>query len=264
GDGTYDPKDYVGGGSLDVVPIKLVGAETMETASDDWYADFDLDGVADIALGRLPVRSPQEVSKIAAKIIAFERGPRFDSAVLVSDVDRIYDFDGATQNVGSQIPGSVRVDQVSRNRMGDAAARAKILESISAGSTLINYIGHGTLRAWNGGLLTADDAARLLNADRPALFVLMTCLNGLFQNLDTDSLAESLVKSDAGAAAVWASSGLTKSNEQVLMNQELVRQLFAEDVTTIGEAIKRAKMHVSDPDIRRTWIFFGDPAMGIR
>jgi hypothetical protein len=264
GDGTFDPRNYVGGGSADLVPIKLVETEAMETASDDWYADFDRDGVADIALGRLPVRSSQEVSKITGKIIAFEQGPRFESAMLISDVDRIYDFDAATQDVRRHIPDRVRVDEVSRGQMGDDAARAKILESISAGSTLINYIGHGTLRAWGGGLLTAGDTAGLLNGNRPGLFVLLTCLNGMFQNPDSDSFAEALVRADAGGVAVWASSGLTKLNEQTLMNQELVRQLFAREVSTIGEVVRRAKMHVRDPDIRRTWILFGDPATSVR
>jgi hypothetical protein len=48
------------------------------------------------------------------------------------------------------------------------------------------------------------------------------------------------------------------------MNQELVRQLFAREVSTIGEVIRRAKMHVGDPDIRRTWILFGDPTTSVR
>jgi hypothetical protein len=92
----------------------------------------------------------------------------------------------------------------------------------------------------------------------------MTCLNGLFQNPDSDSFAEAMVRADAGAVAVWASSGLTRPNEQTLMNQELVRQLFAREVSTIGEVIRRAKMHVGDPDIRRTWILFGDPTTSVR
>ena len=32
----------------------------------------------------------------------------------------------------------------------------------------------------------------------------------------------------------------------------------------IGEAVARAKAVVADQDVRRTWIFFGDPAMRLQ
>ena len=33
---------------------------------------------------------------------------------------------------------------------------------------------------------------------------------------------------------------------------------------TIGEAVKRTKASLSDPDIRRTWILLGDAAMKLK
>jgi hypothetical protein len=33
---------------------------------------------------------------------------------------------------------------------------------------------------------------------------------------------------------------------------------------TIGEAAAKAKTGVLDPDVRRTWILFGDPAMRLK
>jgi len=48
------------------------------------------------------------------------------------------------------------------------------------------------------------------------------------------------------------------------MNQELYRQMFTKPSITLGEAIIRAKSAVSDLDVRRTWILFGDPTMRLR
>ncbi len=48
------------------------------------------------------------------------------------------------------------------------------------------------------------------------------------------------------------------------MNQELVRLLFQGSGLTLGEAMVRAKAAVSDPDVRRTWILFGDPALRLK
>ena len=67
--------------------------------------------------------------------------------------------------------------------------------------------------------------------------------------------------------AVWTSSGLTIPEGQALMDQELIRLLFdregGEDLT-LGEAAARAKAATTDGDIRRTWIFFGDPTTRLK
>src|SRR5262249_40998383 len=47
---------------------------------------------------------------------------------------------------------------------------------------------------------------------------------------------------------------------QALMNRELFRQLFG-SAATLGDAVLAAKRAVSDLDVRRTWVLFGDPAM---
>ena len=49
-----------------------------------------------------------------------------------------------------------------------------------------------------------------------------------------------------------------------MMNQEMYRVLFSGSPITIGEAAARAKQVVTDPDVRRSWILFGDPAMHLK
>jgi hypothetical protein len=62
---------------------------------------------------------------------------------------------------------------------------------------------------------------------------------------------------------VWASSALTSPDQQLLVNLELYRQIFA-GAPTIGDAILKAKKATTDRDVRRTWILFGDPTMKLR
>jgi hypothetical protein len=93
----------------------------------------------------------------------------------------------------------------------------------------------------------------------------MTCLNGFFQDLYADSLSESLLKAkNGGAIAVWASSGLTDPGDQLVINKEIVRLLFNGESLTLGQAVARAKRVVNDGDVRRTWIFFGDPTTRLK
>jgi hypothetical protein len=75
-----------------------------------------------------------------------------------------------------------------------------------------------------------------------------------------------LLKAKGGVAvAVWTSSGLTEPDKQAVMNKELIRLLFNnKEALTIGEAAMRAKASVSDLDIRKTWILFGDPTTRLK
>jgi hypothetical protein len=64
GDASLDPKNYLGLGDFDFLLTKLIDTALMETASDDWIADFDEDGLAELAVGRLPVRAAEEAERL--------------------------------------------------------------------------------------------------------------------------------------------------------------------------------------------------------
>jgi len=123
---------------------------------------------------------------------------------------------------------------------------------------------------WRGGLLTNDDAAAMTNTGRLPVFVMMTCLNGYFQDPGLDSLAESLMKAErGGAVAVWASSGMTEPSGQAAINQQMFALMFkATNIKgqplTLGEAALGAKRAVGDVDVRRTYTLFGDPTSRLR
>jgi hypothetical protein len=63
-----------------------------------------------------------------------------------------------------------------------------------------------------------------------------------------------------GAAAVWASTGLTEMEPQAVMDQALLEGLFATTpAPRLGDAILAATAATSDPDVRATWVLLGDP-----
>ena len=247
------------------MPTKIVDTEFMETASDDWFADFDTDGVPEMAVGRLPIRTPVEAAAVVDKIIGYEQAttPASDEALLVSDTG----FEPATDSLAKLLPSSTSSVTVNR-RDGptDAVVRGRILDVLNRGPSVVNYYGHGAVDIWTGaGLLESTDARSLKNAGRLSLFVMMTCLNGYFIEPKTQSLAEALLRAPHGGAfAVWASSGLTTPGDQIRANEELFRQLGATDAPRLGDAMVRAKSVIQDLDVRRTWILFGDPLARLR
>ncbi|MBI3910006.1 MAG: hypothetical protein HY320_03625 [Armatimonadetes bacterium] len=268
GDATFDPRNYLGAGDFDFVPTQMVATAVMETASDDWFTDFNDDGLPDMAVGRLPFRSAQQAAAVVAKIVSYElagaNGGR--RALLVADENAGFDFAAASTSLRTLLPTDMAVEQITGGQRNVRAARTELLAGIAAGQTIVHYLGHGAAQNWAHGLLTTRDADSLGNSQSLPFFIATTCLNGYFQDVGAESLAESLLDAaNGGAVAVWASSGLTQPGGQWVMDRELYRLLFGNVPAvlsrsmTLGEAVARAKAAVGDRDVRRTWILFGDP-----
>ncbi|HSY38143.1 MAG TPA: C25 family cysteine peptidase, partial [Polyangia bacterium] len=72
GDASFDPRNFLGQGDFDFAPTKLIDTQQMETASDGWFVDWNADGVEDIAIGRLSVRTASEASTVVGKILGYQ------------------------------------------------------------------------------------------------------------------------------------------------------------------------------------------------
>jgi hypothetical protein len=133
------------------------------------------------------------------------------------------------------------------------------------GAFLYTYVGHGSQDTWSKlNVFGSQDASALTSGARIPVLLPLNCLNGLFVDVYADSLAERLQKQPSGAAAIWSSSGLTEPDGQVVMARAFYNQLFGKTGVRLGDAINAAKLTVADPDVRKTWILFGDPSMIVR
>jgi len=269
GDASFDPRNYLGLGEMDYVPTKLIDTVYMETASDDWFVDFNSDGLPEMAIGRLPVQTKEEAAIVVSKIVGYEKASKKNEALLVADKNDQQDdfnFEGASEEVRALLPGYLTIRKIFRGQFSsDVQAKGELLSGINQGVLLVNFIGHGSVESWRGSLMTLEDADNLTNGIRLPFFVNMTCLNGYFQYPYSETLAEALMKaSGGGAIAIWTSSGLTEPDKQAVMNKELIKLLFGKEPMTLGEATARAKSSVSDQDIRKTWILFGDPTTRLK
>src|SRR4029453_8080737 len=88
GDASYDAKDFLKAGAWDLVPSPVVRTTYLWTASDLAYAATNGDDLLpDLAIGRLPARTADEVRVLVEKIAAFETAARGlgGRAVFVAD-----------------------------------------------------------------------------------------------------------------------------------------------------------------------------------
>ena len=266
GDASFDARNYLGFGDFDFVPTKLVVADLLETASDSWFTDFDDDGAPDIPIGRLSVRTLDDAAIEVGKIVTYETSalPPSRKIMVVSDADASIDFHANGLTLEKSIPTGFEIVDINAAVSGGVAARAQLLAGFSD-ALLINYIGHGSVEIWSSaGFFSRYDVAGLTRSDRAPIVLAMTCLNGFFNDVYTDSLAETLVRSPNGAVAVWASSALTSPEAQLPVNEVLMRALLAPGDVRLGDAVVAAQKSSYTPDIRKTFMLFGDPAMRVR
>jgi hypothetical protein len=212
-----------------------------------------------------------EANLIVSKIVGYVPPPEPQTALLVADNPGdppVWDFESGNDNVQSLLPANMTVQRVNvRTEPSIAVATANISAGINEGRALVNYSGHGNVNVWgSSSIFLNSNATALTNGMNKLTFVVvMDCLNGYFQDPGLQSLSESFLKAPSGGAVgAFASSGLTTTFGQRQMELELYRQLYGGQTIALGDAIRIAKDASGDRDVRKTWIFFGDPTIKIR
>lgn len=261
GDASYDQKSYVS--DTDRLQTRLVDTLSMETASDEWFGDLNNDGVAEMAIGRLPAASVSQMNAMVTKILVYDQQTPSTSAAFVADQSDGFDFANVNAAGRQTLPQGTSVVELNRDGTNDTVVHSELLTAINSGQRLVSYSGHGSTGIWRGNIFTRFDAEALTNGGRLPIFLTMTCLNGFSHHVSTDSISEALLKNaNGGAVAVWASSGTTLPDSYEAITREIHTSLLAGQ--TLGEAHLRAKGLVLNGEVRQTWTLFGDPSMKLR
>jgi hypothetical protein len=270
GRASFDPRNYLGFGNLDLVPTKIVPTSSLVTASDDWFSDFSDSGMPTMATGRLPVSTAEEAETVVAKIAEYEgsstNGPWTSQALVVADRNDTESFTQDSQAVQAQMPSTLQVTDVFTDSVGTAAARQQIVSAINSGQLLVNYLGHGSEAQWSGAdIFDAGSVTSLTNGPQLPVFLIMDCLNGIFQDAPQQPLAVTLLLApNGGAVGVLASSGLNQGPPQAELDKLVVKTALHPPVPTLGDAILQAKSQISDGGVRKTYVLLGDPAMTVK
>ena len=274
GDASYDSRNYQGLGYNNFVPTHIVTTVFSETGSDDFLADFNGDGLAELAIGRVTARDAATVTNVLSKVQTFEaaaptmQGRGMGFAYDCYDAQNNYDFEQYSIDLRNQLPGGITSTMIGRC---DAASpdtpQTRLINRINAGPYLVNYSGHGTTGAWaSTTFFSNSNVPSLTNANNQSIFTMLTCLNGYFLHYNNKSLAESLVESTTGGAvAAWASTGETTPDVQNVMANRFFIRLSSGPLERLGDMVNDAKTVIpAGTDVRLSWALIGDPMLKVR
>ncbi|HET9768573.1 MAG TPA: C25 family cysteine peptidase, partial [Thermoanaerobaculia bacterium] len=268
---TTDPYDHLGRGSISFVPTEYLPFVQYISFSptDERLVDANGDGVADVPIGRLPVRTPSEVSAVVSKLLRWEQNlPTLSKqALLVSGAsDSGTELADLNETYRQALPSwSSSVAQV--DLLGAPATRQAVLDRFNAGTALMSFVGHSSPGQWDfTPLLRWSDAAGLTNADQPSLVTQWGCWNSYYVEPGFESLSAHLLRAAGGAAGAVGASTLLSQRAQ-----ERFGALFLAQVDrggqSVGQAMQAAKHELlatgGGLDVVLGTILLGDPAMSL-
>lgn len=296
GDGSSDPRDYLRRGWPTLIPPYLAEVDPWlgETACEACFAQLDGDDPttetlfqADLWIGRLPVKTAEELRRLVVKLLAYDqsRGAWQRHAVYLADnPDSSGDFAAMLDDTIGLQPPQTSATRVYYNpdggegRIADAnLARQQALAAFNQGAGLLVYAGHGLQFQWaftdfgvdEPFLLNVDTATDLRNGSALPVVLSMTCLTGAFQHpsFRGTTIDEALVLNpDGGAIATWSSSGfgVAYGHRQLLLG--FVEALWSWHATSsppLGHLVAAgyAELAASGeaPASLRTFLLLGDP-----
>jgi hypothetical protein len=271
GDTTYDFHGYITDVAANRVPSILV--HTMfggETVSDIALVQLDDDPWPDIAVGRMPAQTPEQVRTLVEKTLKYEQnppqGPWRQRVLVVADGQQA-SFRADAEVFLSRFSPAIET-QLLAPETGANGANQQVKQQLEAGYLLVAYFGHGSVTQWGKDrLFSVADSMALANGDRLPIVLNMSCLTGLFTHPRVDSLAEALLWQPAGGAvAVLAPTSLTLAFDQSFLSEALVDALLTNPNATLGQMLLHAWRqvpvdHPSSRDVMQTFLLFGDPAL---
>jgi hypothetical protein len=274
GDATYDFKNELGSDSVNRVPPLMVMTSYLETASDPAYGAVNgQDLLPDLAIGRLPAASVDELQGMVTKILDWEANGSsfFGKAVLVTDnPDQAGNFVADAETLASTVLSSQELVKIYLSQLGTAATKNQIQQAFNDGSSLMSYIGHGGIQLWADEdiLNTADVVDLSLQSQQPMLLT-MNCLNGYFHFPYFNAMAEELLKADGkGVVAAFSPSGLSLNYAAHEFHKALLDELVNGGHSRLGDAVLAAQARYADwgalPEMLAIYHLFGDPTMTLQ
>jgi len=242
-------------------------------ASDTRFVCVDGDDLMpELAIGRLPVVEPDEVTAIVDKTIAYasdpEVGPWRRTVMFVANENSA--FQGRSDEAASALAergwAPLRIYPDPKTETNERHSQ-QILESFDDGLQMVHFIGHGGRYIWRTGppdlkfnhdLFTLEHLDQLEPNRRLPIVLSLTCYSGPFDHPSADSIGEKFLRVPGrGAVAVVAASW--RNSPSKIMGSALLREL-SQPGATIGEGVLRAKLETRNTNLIQMYNLLGDPA----
>jgi hypothetical protein len=286
GDACYDYKNINGtGGNLVPAfePFLSTDIEEEKGARDDFYADFDGNGFADLFIGRIPFRTKEQLGIFLDKLYKYESNTVFNNwrtrVLFIADDE--YGEIGTPTEIGFHIPlaNSIRADtsitppflevkllyetsygvvgnSVDRNRRGQEAKK-DFIRKFNEGNFLTTFFGHGNpVQLTHEQMLLLQDLPLLNSNYKNPISLFLSCKVGAFTRENPPlGIAEYMSVYNQSIGTVGSSIGQFVSINY-FFGRNIHSILSDRKLHPLGEIVNRAK---AGSQSLTYYHLFGDP-----
>ena len=271
--------NYAEGADLNhrnLVPTSNYSTLEGHAASDTWFVCFDDgDSLPDMAIGRLPVASAEELEQVIDKTIRFASappvGPWKRNLLFIANESKSFQrrSDSTAERYDKLGYLSTKIYPHPSEPANEHHTQ-RIVEILDGGVSAVHFIGHGGRYIWRTGppdlnknhdLFTLEHLDSLADNDRLPVVLSLTCYSAPFDHPTADSIGEKLMRIPGrGAVAVFAASW--RNSPSPMMGEILLEELTTPG-NTIGESVMRAKHKFKSDVLVQTYNLLGDPAVPV-
>ena len=269
------PYEGATGRSRHFIPTWQTSTGQGHAASDNFFVDIAGDGAPELAIGRLPVASVEELEPIVRKIVRYVQEPapgdwRRDVLFVTNEQTRYQNHsDRLATHLADGGFTPQKIYPASSEKSNEAHTEA-LVEALGDGQLVVHFIGHGGRYIWRTGppdleknhdLFTLDDLDRLPPSERLPVIVSLTCYSAPFDHPTADSIGEKFLRlEDRGAIGVIAASWRNSPNYSW---GQIILDHLTSPGATVGEALMAAKQEIRGHMFRETYLLLGDPAVPV-
>lgn len=237
-----------------------------------------------VGIGRFPVRNLSEATIAVDKVIAYANNTQYGSwknnLCFIADDDadtdsqnlHIRQADSLCKAIEKKhpefIPNRIFLDSykkvITANSQSSPDAKKQFFDLLEEGQLLVNYIGHGSTRAWaDENILNVSDI-RKLYLKRLPVFITATCDFSRFDDITTSAGEELFLNPKGGGIALFTTTRVVYSTENFDINLKFINYIFSRDQDgnrlRLGDIIRLSKEKMSG-DNRLKFVLLGDPAL---
>lgn len=279
GGDTYDPLNHTGAQSISFIPspYRRTGPYVAFAPVDAVYADVGNDGRYELAVGRLPVRTAEELRHVVDKTLRYGVANPLPRAVLVADRRSSSDaisFRAVSEGVGQVLPAGwstaapVYLDLYPADAGGTAMARNDLAAAVNAGARLTQYFGHSAPAIWSRERLLQSGQIQtglFSNAANPTVIAQYGCWGSYHVVPQYNTVAHAWLLGAQGAAALVGASALTVTDHDERMARAFAGALGSQPGARLGDVLRAALAALADlsaaEDVVLGTTLLGDPAL---
>ena len=267
------PKYVLLVGSINQIPARIDSSSILDekfVSMDHYYSVniYENDIIPDVAVGRFPARSIDDLGNIISKTMRFEENfyeinYQYDMLLTTEDDGNLFELQ-VQSLIDNILPEYLEIKRIDfRDDSQYHGDKNDFFKAIDDGTVWLGNYFHGAPTVWSkSDTISIEDFENHQFTNKPFIMFAESC-SQRYDDSEEKSIVELLLsESNGGSVASLAFAGYTWASASADLLKEFHKKVFAQAIPTLGEVFLEVKQE-NDSKFNRRFALLGDPALKI-